>query len=168
MARKRSRVTVTCRLCKKTFTAKPSHIAMGFGKFCSAACQYEAARTGTWLKCEECGKSVYRTPKYINASKSKKYFCDKSCQTVWRNKEFSGVRHAGWKHGRGSYRNIMKRAGREVICEFCGTTNQRVIVVHHKDKNRRNNILSNLAWLCRNCHYIVHKFPDGRARGLLV
>lgn len=157
-----------CKLCGKKFLIKRSHVLYGFGIYCSAKCQHEAARTGKWLHCEGCGKDIYRTPKYLNASMSKKYFCNKSCQTIWRNKEFSGMRHAHWKHGRGSYRNIMKRAGRDVVCEFCGSKDERVIIVHHKDKNRTNNKLDNLAWLCRNCHYIVHQYPDGRARGLIV
>ena len=62
----------------------------------------------------------------------------------------------------------MKRAGKEIKCELCATVDERVIVVHHKDKNRTNNKLDNLAWLCRNCHYIVHNFSDGRVRDLLV
>jgi predicted HNH restriction endonuclease len=28
--------------------------------------------------------------------------------------------------------------------------------VHHIDKDRTNNTLKNLAWLCHNCHYLVH------------
>ncbi len=168
MARKRSRVAVVCKKCDSIFTVKPSHLSYGHGKYCSAKCQHEAARTGKWLICEGCGKDVYRTPKYINASKSKKYFCDKSCQAIWRNKEFSGARHANWQHGGGSYRSIMKRAGREAVCELCETKDERVIEVHHKDKDRRNNALSNLAWLCRNCHYIVHHYDDGRAQGLII
>lgn len=164
----RAMVYVMCKSCGKEFSAKPSHIANGYAKYCSSKCQHDAARTGVWLKCEGCGKSVYRTPKYVNASKSKKYFCSKSCQTVWRNKEFSGMRHAHWKHGMGSYRNIMKRAGKDVSCELCKSTDERVIVVHHKDQNRMNNALSNLVWLCRNCHYIVHQYPDGRVHGLIV
>lgn len=158
---------VSCGRCGKEFYAKPSHVANGHGKYCSAKCHHENMRTGVWLKCEGCSKDVYRTPKYIHASKSKKYFCSKSCQTVWRNKEFSGMRHANWQHGRGSYRNIMKRTGKKAVCELCKITDTRVIVVHHKDQNRRNNDLSNLVWLCRNCHLLVHDYDVGRERGLL-
>ena len=161
-------VWVSCGRCGKEFYGKPSHIAMGYNKFCSRKCSFESMRNGKWFKCEGCAKDIYRTPKYINASKSKKYFCGKSCQTKWRNAEFSGMRHANWQHGRGSYRNIMKRAGQEVICELCKSTDERVIVVHHKNRDRTNNTLENLVWLCRNCHYIVHQYPVGRERGLIV
>lgn len=161
-------VQVSCRTCGETFLAKPSHIKNGFAKYCSVMCSHESARTGVWVLCSGCGKKVYRTPKYINQSKSKKYFCSKSCQTVWRNKVFSGERHANWKHGNASYRSIMTRAGREQQCELCHMTDTRVIEVHHKDRNRLNNDLVNLAWLCRNCHFLVHHHNAGRGAGLLV
>lgn len=157
-----------CKLCGKKFLIKRSHVLYGWGIYCSMKCLHQSARTGRWLKCHCCGKDVYRTPKYINASKSKKYFCNKSCQTLWRNQEFSGQRHNNWKNGEASYRNIMKRAEIEAVCKFCGTKDDRVIVVHHKDKNRQNNVLENLVWLCRNCHYLVHNYPVGRERGLIV
>ncbi len=161
-------IDAVCQACSRVFRVKASVIERGFGKYCSAGCQHESARTGKWFQCEGCQKDVYRTSKYIAASKSKKYFCNKSCQTIWRNKEFSGARHANWKHGMGSYRSIMKRAGREVVCEFCRMTDERVIIVHHRDRKRTNNALSNLVRLCRNCHYIVHNFSDGRTRGLII
>jgi 5-methylcytosine-specific restriction endonuclease McrA len=41
-------------------------------------------------------------------------------------------------------------------CGRCKLVDKRVLAVHHKDKNRENNALSNLMWLCHNCHYLVH------------
>ncbi|MBI4281264.1 HNH endonuclease [Candidatus Uhrbacteria bacterium] len=38
--------------------------------------------------------------------------------------------------------------------------NNRVLLVHHIDENRKNNVLSNLVWLCRNCHFLVHKYNE--------
>lgn len=159
---------VKCGLCEKEFYVKPVHLRLGYGKYCSRACSFQSMRNGRWLKCDGCGTDVYRTQKYIKASRSKKYFCNKSCQTKWRNSEFIGNRHANWLHGRGSYRNIMKRAGNDPVCSLCATTDERVMVVHHKDVNRKNNKLENLIWLCRNCHYLVHRYPVGREKGLIV
>ncbi len=161
-------VSVSCKNCQKQFLVKNFFIKIGAGKYCSSKCHHESKRTGTWLKCEGCKKDIYRTPKYLEASKSKKYFCSKSCQTVWRNKEYSGARHAHWKHGMASYRNIMKRAGREARCALCKVTDERVIIVHHKDKNRLNNSIDNLVWLCRNCHYVVHNYADGLTRQFII
>lgn len=159
---------VKCGRCEKEFYVKPSHQKLGYGKFCSKACSFASMRTGISVKCDGCGVAVYRTPKYIKASKSGKYFCGKSCQTRWRNLEFIGNRHANWQHGRGSYRKILKRSGTEPVCALCGSTDDRVLIVHHKDVNRKNNSLENLVWLCRNCHYLVHLYPIGREKGLIV
>jgi hypothetical protein len=161
-------VLVTCKKCAKVFSVKPYFVKIGFGKYCSAKCQHDDKRNGKIVKCEGCGKDVYRTIKGLRSSRSKKYFCSKSCQTVWRNREFSGARHAHYKNGSGSYRIIMIRAGRKQICEMCAFSDVRAIEVHHKDKNRMNNSISNLSWLCRNCHYIVHHYPIGRERGFIV
>lgn len=157
-----------CTVCGKEFRRKPCLVKRGGGKFCSKPCHYTAIRLGKEVPCASCGKSVYKTFRRLELAKSKKYFCNKSCQAIWRNQEFSGRRHNNWKHGEASYRNIMKRAGIVATCRLCNSTDQRVIIVHHKDKNRLNNELENLVWLCRNCHYIVHNYEDGRARGLIV
>ena len=161
-------VQVLCGRCGKEFYGKPSHIAMGYNKYCSRKCSFESMRTGKLFKCEGCGKEVYRTPKYINASKSKKYFCDKSCQTKWRNQYFSGPLHTNWTTGMHSYRSAIKRSGKEMKCEVCDVTDERILAVHHKDRVRTNNDPNNLAWLCHNCHFLVHHYDVGRDRGLLV
>lgn len=92
-------------------------------------------------------------------SKSKKFFCSKTCQTIWRNKiVFIGENHANWKFGESAYRRILAADGKDRICKLCATDDKRILIVHHQDKNRRNNKIENLAWLCHNCHYLVHHF----------
>ena len=167
MTRRRSRVTLACKRCKAPFTAKPSHIAMGYGKFCSRLCSALCQKTGKEVACDMCGTVVYRTPKYLEGSKSGKYFCSKSCQTLWRNQIYVGEKHGNWKHGRAAYRSVLGRANRERVCEICKNDDSRVLSVHHKDRDRTNNTLVNLAWLCPNCHFLVHHYDVGRDRGLL-
>lgn len=42
-------------------------------------------------------------------------------------------------------------------CEHCGYDKiPEILGVHHKDKNRNNNNISNLIVLCPNCHSIEH------------
>ena len=41
-------------------------------------------------------------------------------------------------------------------CVECGVEDKRVLLVHHKDRNRKNNKLTNLEILCRNCHLLEH------------
>ncbi|MBL8031006.1 MAG: HNH endonuclease [Candidatus Doudnabacteria bacterium] len=51
----------------------------------------------------------------------------------------------------------MKRHKMEPVCVTCKITDTRVLIVHHLDHDRTNNTISNLRWLCRNCHYLIHE-----------
>lgn len=145
-----------CLLCKKEFAVKPSWVKNGHGKYCSAHCQYISARTGKEVGCFVCGKKVYRSGKSLRGSKSKKFFCTRSCQTKWRNAYFSGTKHANWIHGRASYRTVLLRENISRVCRRCGIDDVRVLAVHHIDRNKNNNKPANLMWLCHNCHHLIH------------
>ena|SRR3989344_4864689 len=148
---------VKCIKCSSLFYAKPRHIKVGWGKFCSRKCQSESQRNGSFIKCAACKKLVYRTPKHLKHSESGNFFCNKSCLAVWKNQNIiSGENHPNWKHGENAYRNIMMRQKIKPICSDCKITDFRVLLVHHKDRSRKNNKVSNLQWLCHNCHFIEH------------
>jgi|SRR3989344_3447304 len=156
-----------CLVCRNDFHTKPFYVNKGQGKYCSRQCGYIANRRRTKVACFLCGKEVDRTPKQLRTSKSQKYFCGKSCQTRWRNQIYIGPKHANWIHGRQAYRTILSRLGRAKMCALCKTRDERVMAVHHIDRNRLNNSPQNLAWLCHNCHFLVHHYDVGRDRGLL-
>lgn len=147
---------VTCKLCKELFHAKPSHLKLGYGKFCSQKCSNEGKKKGKYVLCEHCCSKTWKTPRDFKRSKSKKYFCSKSCQTKWRNTYYSGSRHPNWQGGEFTYHKVMKEAGTKPLCKHCGIKNKKVLVIHHIDHNRKNNTIDNLMWLCRNCHYLIH------------
>ncbi|MFH1508696.1 MAG: HNH endonuclease [bacterium] len=71
----------------------------------------------------------------------------------------SGENHPQWKYGKYYYLPLMKRK-KKMICMKCNEKNKKVLVVHHIDRNRKNNELENLIWLCRNCHYLVHQYKE--------
>lgn len=147
---------VKCGICLKEFYIKPSHQKLGWGKYCSATCRAKAQNKGKFVKCNICKKEIYRSPRALKHSKSSKYFCSKSCQTLWRNKCFLGQKSRNWKNGKSTYRNILKRITKEQICSICGIGDKRILVAHHIDHIRVNNLPENLIWLCLNCHYLVH------------
>jgi len=147
---------VKCKLCFKKFYGKPYFLKIGQAKYCSSVCQYKARKKGKNISCYICGKKTYKQLKQISKSKSGKFFCSKSCQAVWRNQEFVGDKHRNWKNGLSAYRSILSRNKIKKLCFLCKTKDVRVLAVHHIDKNRKNNQLSNLAWLCHNCHFLVH------------
>jgi hypothetical protein len=145
-----------CKICSTDFYAKPNHIKKGWGKYCSPACQHIGRKNGKHVMCFICKKEVYRKLQALKRSKSQKYFCSKSCQTIWRNQEFVGSKHANWKHGKASYKSVLSRHHIPQKCVLCKTVDSRVLAVHHIDENHYNNNLSNLSWLCHNCHHLVH------------
>lgn len=147
---------VPCKMCKTEFYAKPSWLKKGHGIYCSSTCQHKGARKGKMIPCDICKKETYKQLKALKGSKSKKYFCSKSCQTIWRNSEFIEEKHANWKGGTHAYRRKMLQGTSPKICTLCQTTDTRVLAVHHVDENRKNNSIENLAWLCHNCHHLVH------------
>lgn len=154
---------VKCAICHKKLYAKPSHLQKGWGKYCSIECRTKSQFKGSIVKCFICNKEIYRSQKELRKSESNNYFCGKKCQAIWRNKYlFSGINHANWKDGEASYRQALIRSNKEKLCLLCGISDFRVLAVHHKDKNRKNNDILNLYWLCHNCHYLVHHYKkDG-------
>ena len=151
-----------CKICDKKFRTKLFFVKHGGGKYCSTVCHHQGLRKGKFKKCFICGKNSYKKLLQIKRSKSGKFFCSKSCQTKWRNSVFVGPKHANWIHGKNSYKSVLIRNKILEICVLCKTKDKRILAVHHIDKNRKNNKLSNLAWLCNNCHFLVHHYEAER------
>jgi len=148
---------VACCICQEVFYAKPRHIQRGWGKYCSRHCQHKGQHRGKQYECGVCKMELYRTPAELRKSRSGNFFCNKSCLAVWKNTNApKGEGHFNWKDGSSAYRAIMKKSGVTPKCSKCKLKNINVLVVHHIDQNRKNNNVSNLCWLCRNCHYLVH------------
>lgn len=145
-----------CKICNQLFYIKPSHQKLGWGIYCSVRCRTIAQRKGKNVACNTCKKWVYRTPARILRSKSGKLFCSKTCQTHWRNRLYIADKHPNWSSGIGSYRKILDRTDAEKKCLACNAVDERILVVHHIDQNRKNNDATNLIWLCHNCHHLVH------------
>jgi len=146
-----------CKICGKEFYIKPFHAEKGWGKFCSIRCRSEGQKKGVWVKCKYCGKKIYRTPRDFKKAKSKSFFCSVSCHCSWENKNVRcGVNSPNWVAGEAAYRDLMRRYKVPLKCNKCGISDERVLMVHHKDGNRKNNSLENLERLCCNCHAIVH------------
>lgn len=148
-----------CLICEGSFYVKPSHVKLGWGKFCSTACRSRSQLKGKSFKCYICRKAIYRSKTSINRSKSGKFFCGKSCQTLWRNSFFVEDKHSNWVDGISIYKKLLKN-DKIPKCLLCNLEDERVLIVHHKDHNRHNNKLPNLTWLCYNCHRLVHIDSD--------
>lgn len=70
----------------------------------------------------------------------------------------AGVCNNNWKGGIGTYRE-----GR--ILNDCNRCENRAVLTHHIDRNRNNNVNSNLEDLCKKCHQEEHKCSDSLPKG---
>ena len=156
---------VNCKLCNELFYAKPSWLLRGHGKYCSSRCMHQGQRNGKTVSCYICKRKIYKMPSDLEGSKSGKFFCSKSCQTIWRNSiVYVGEMHPNWTGGESTYRNVMLKNQIPQICKLCDSSDERVLIVHHIDRNRQNNNLTNLLWLCHNCHHLVHHYNEEEKR----
>ncbi len=148
---------VKCKICDKEFYAKPCALQNGLGKYCSKSCMRTGLQTGKIKKCFTCDAEVYKSKKALLGSKSKKFFCGKSCQTIWRNSVVNiGSNHPNWIDGRYTHKNILTKSNAPKVCLLCKSEDARIMAVHHIDGNHINNQIENLIWLCHNCHFLSH------------
>ena len=141
------RPNVSCFICKKQIYRRPVEIQKnGRRFFCSMTCYGLSNRKEQ--PCVVCGKAIL-------AGLNKKT-CNRACA----NKHRTGIQY---KINRLRDKVVSQRAlkvrllqERGIICERCGYEKQQILQVHHKDRNRSNNILNNLELICPNCHYEEH------------
>ena len=141
---------VVCDNCGKEFNKKPSHIAKTVGDkhYCSIACSSKGKTNGKECACATCGKAVWKTKKAMDKSQSGDVFCSHSCAAKKSNMSRSDYKWA--------YRSLALRKLPNV-CAICGYSEvPEVLHVHHIDRDRQNNDISNLQILCPTCHYVDH------------
>ncbi|OHB10644.1 MAG: hypothetical protein A3H60_01040 [Candidatus Zambryskibacteria bacterium RIFCSPLOWO2_02_FULL_44_12b] len=149
---------IGCDYCGKEFYRKPSHILSAEKHYCSSICQHAGRKKGQIIKCEYCGNKAYKSLKDLNRSKYNKFFCTIVCRNKWYGKESRREKHPNWKGGKFSYKEALRRSDMEQKCFLCRNADPRILAVHHIDQNRKNNDITNLMWLCHNCHFLVHHY----------
>lgn len=141
---------VECLVCSKPIYRRPTEIEHG-RVFCGLECYGIANRKET--PCIICGT-------LIQAHENKKT-CSRGCA----NKNRIGTQY---KLGRPKkdkvqdQRSIKLRVfdSKGERCERCEYDKKEILNVHHKDRDRKNNDLSNLELLCPNCHAEEHYLKD--------
>lgn len=109
--------------------------------------------------CATCGTSFERWP----SSKKSKYgnfFCSKSCAAKYNNSHYrKGENNPNWVDGNFKHSGYAKKAFRSYShrCAICGLEEDCCLEVHHIDKNKNNDELSNLIIVCANCHRRIHR-----------
>jgi len=159
--------TVNCLNCNKEFGAENRDLNRGWGKFCSSQCSsiYNwALKRGPNTICGWCEEKFYRKPskKKDHRSKSGLFFCCREHKDLAQRVDgLNDIKPSHYKIG--EYRKkALSYYG--LTCNRCGyNQTEYVLEVHHKDRDRSNNALSNLEVLCANCHKEEH-LEDKRRR----
>lgn len=136
-----------CFICNKPIYKRPSAIQRNGGHiFCSVSCYGVSCRKE--IPCSVCGKLILAG---LN-----KQTCSRNCANINR----TGLKY---KINRPRDKVISQRALKVRLleirgkkCERCNYDKYEILQVHHKDKNRNNNQISNLELICPNCHFEKH------------
>jgi hypothetical protein len=138
-------IIANCLICSKQFTHISSRCNKA--KYCSRKCYNKSqVKRGTAnFECFHCHKEFKDSPSRVGKRKYCSIECTgKSSKSVWKA-AFITVR-----------KNMLRR---DLIkkCNRCGFSKfKQILGIHHIDRNRNNNDLSNLEVLCPNCHSIEH------------
>jgi hypothetical protein len=116
------------------------------------------------LLCAFCKESFTRPLSKLKNSKSKIYFCSRHCKDEAQKikNKFTDIHPS--HYGTGSCKETYRRIALENLphkCNRCGYNKLLgVLAVHHKDRDKSNNLVSNLEILCHNCHAEEHILND--------
>lgn len=152
--RRKKIITNICAFCKKEFISKKQPTLPQ--KFCSRYCGAKSRKVGEKAKCKNCFSDIY-IPLHKIKGPLRKIYCSNKCRLEdWNQRSLSAQMP-------GSYReNAWKTY--EKKCYDCGLQDDRVLVIHHVDGNRKNGKIENLIPVCHNCHCIRHFKMSGDNR----
>jgi len=168
-----TKIVTNCKYCKEEFYAERKFINRGNAKFCSRSC---GAKYNGWLKtrpntvCAYCDTAFYKknSKKTSKHSKSGLFFCCNDHKNKASESECGVLKLNHYSEGTSSYRKIAFNNYKHECnrCAFVGEYTS-TLVVHHKDRDRANNDVSNLEILCRNCHYEEHYGEARKAKSVI-
>jgi len=116
-----------CSVCKKEFKTSPSQNY----KTCSLKCRNKSPwKKKVSLAVSKIDKNDYKNPRW-KGGKSRGYILKKAMES--------------WKKKKLPYK-----------CESCGAVKKKMNY-HHRDKNQKNNLPSNIMFVCYSCHNKIHE-----------
>lgn len=85
-------------------------------------------------------------------------FCSKECRADYYEKVYAARALTPRKEMllSGVARRIANQSLFPKECSIVGCFEKLALHAHHKDKDKTNNLLENLVWLCPTCHWYVH------------
>lgn len=148
------KITVKCECCGKDFLKERKNIKRSKHHYCSIDCANKKKQElhSIIVKCSYCGKEFKKSLSKLKNSKSGLYFCSKECKNNAQRCESNILNK---NYSRKNYR-ITAFLYKEHKCECCGNSDKRVLEIHHKNFNHKDNRIENLMIVCANCHRIIH------------
>lgn len=151
---KRRAEKVVCECCKSEFIRRKGRKT----RFCSHDCSAKAAKHEIEIICSNCGCKAFKKPSQIKAAKHGYYFCSKQCKDFAQSLEgnIDAIRpdHYGKSNGQGAVQSFFKKNA-DKGCT-CGEKRKYLLMVHHQDGNRKNNVYTNFEIVCGSCHMKRH------------
>jgi len=160
-------ITINCLACQKEHQVHKKEIARGNDKFCSKSCCYifnrgkpKVARVAHKCANTKCGKEFFLTPASSKKRSGGKYlFCCRLCKD--EGQKICNKLSDMWpSHYNAGGKISIQTACKSIVksnCEDCGwDKHPEVLQIHHVDRDRTNNDLTNLRVVCPNCHCWDH------------
>ena len=147
-------ITNNCLFCNKEFISKKTPTKSQ--SYCSRLCGQKSLSKRIGRTCLFCNKTFYVIPSLLTKSGGGTYCCQLCRVKDLNNKSIKA-------QCPGSYRENAWKVF-EKKCYDCFLTDDRVLVIHHIDGNRKNGLISNLIPVCHNCHCLRHIKMSGDGR----
>jgi len=161
-----AKTKINCLNCNAETYVENKEIKRGFGKFCSKKCSGKYKTKNVIppepnVICALCRQMFYMNESKKQTSKSGLYFCCRAhkdaAQCIGGIKEIMPPHYGTSQPDDSSHYRRIAFASKPKKCERCGYDKHPAgIIVHHKDRNRMNDDISNLEVLCCICHAIEH------------
>lgn len=155
----RKAIKIKCLNCNKTAILRlySNHTP----RFCSSSCSsiYKSKKSRVELNCENCNMVIFKRKSSLINSKHKVYFCNRICkekaQSLKGKCKIIRPNHYGKSNNFSFYKDLIKKT-KNPKCSDCKESRRYILVVHHKDSDRKNNNINNLEIVCANCHMKRH------------
>ena len=145
-----------CTICNKGVYRRPVQLKQSQGRaFCGQICYGIFCRKEK--PCVVCGAMILAS------------FHKKTCSRACSNKYRTGIKYkiGRPKKDKAEYYRILKLKlfeQRGKNCERCKCNRIEILQVHHRDRNRGNNVIENLELICPNCHAEEHYLKNSWLR----
>lgn len=147
--RRRKHIMLQCETCKTEFP-KPLRFAKKKDThYCSPKCGHIGRKVSSVVECDFCKKPHERKPS--RATKSGLVFCSRRCKELAQTAMHQLLSCGNEFGGAAGYRErALRYYGSK--CEWCEYAFEKLLDVHHIDRNRQNGAIENLMVLCVLCH----------------